>query len=651
MNYEYCTALNHRNRVVKETEVEITPTKEERYISMFGYDNSIYEQLSITKSVQNFKGNFFCKYVYLDIDSVNLEESHTMAKEVVLRLYTMLGINPKSLFISFSGNKGFHIGLHQNIFGGFEPSKDLPDRVKVLVVRILMELFEVTMTDIENELKATKKKEYRHMDLSIYTPNRIFRVVNSCNQKSGLYKIGLTYDELTTLTLDEIKAMAVNPRTDYKPELPISQIQVMPYLKTLWEYALQFDIGAYAKDATQKGKAEFSIEGNSFNTPEKGNRNNDLFRQACMLFDKSDLSEEQVMQLVGLINATSSTPLPRHELDLLVRSAFKKTLPNKATKARQDEKVENFMDWFDEWADYYTAEARPLTCIFPEFDRDQEQNYIGKLMCLIGKGGTRKSYFAKNVVARNILDHNARVMYSSMEMGKVEMVNRLLDLMFPIEDNMPASKFYRMSVKKDKEGLKKSIRQAAKILQDNLILSNVAFKTVADYQKDLQKARELYGQIDILCVDGLSMMGGKGSEMERFEKHTAELKELAKQENIFVILICHTTKEAKQHTRDCAEYVRGSGKILDNCDFTISFSNLIDEYNSTPENIEYVREHAHLKYYNKRGTGAMWSKVYDFCGLSKSVTPSMREPFEFPDYDKFVKEHHKKGNKSSDNLF
>lgn len=654
MNYEYCTALNHRNKVYRESELDLKPTHEERYISMFGYDNSIHEHLGITGSVRGFKGHFFCKYLYFDIDSEDLQQSHDMAKSFTLLLYNMLGVNPKSLFISFSGNKGFHIGLHQNLFGGFSPFRDLPARIKVLAMLVLMGCFEVRMEQIQEQVKAAGKHEFNHMDLSIYTPNRIFRMLNSYNAKSGLFKIGLTFDQLTTLSLDQIKELAKEAQS-YKFEVPPSQIKPLPELEGLWQYALSFDIEGYnaevAKGTLPAWNGSQSRQAGYFSTPEKGSRNNDLFRQSALLFDKSELSEQQVLELILLVNLTSKEPLPDEEVRILVHSAFRKTLPNRKAKAPAVREVEVLNDWLDAWADYYTAEPTPLTFVFPAINRDQEENLSGKLACLIGQGGTRKSYFALNLVAENILLHDARVIYSSMEMGKVEMVNRILDIVFEPKEGMPASKYYRKSLLINKTEYLKEIKAAAAKLEDKLILSDVTNKTTDDYYRDLQKTTELYGKVNILCVDGLSMMGGSGSENERFEKHTKELKGLANATGLFIPLICHTTKEAKQYTRDCAGYVRGSGKILDNCDFTISFSNIINEHRSTPENIEYERDFAHIKYYNKRGTGMTLNAIYDFNGLSKKISPSDREPNHYPEYDAFVGSYNPKKKKRNEDSF
>lgn len=648
---------------MKESELSASPTDVERYFSMFGFDNTIYQHLEVTKTasgnptVSGFKGNFFCRYLYFDIDSDNLEDSHNMAKNLTLLLYNILGVNPKSLFISFSGNKGFHIGLHQAIFGNFAPRKDMPLKMRILATKILCECFEVTMEEL-NKASESKgnKKVYNLMDLSIYNDNRIFRVINSKNLKSGLFKIGLTFEELNTLSIEQIKEKATTPQS-YKPEIPAGQLVEMPEMKALWDFAVNFDSAAYDEGFKKTNKGTTSTS-SIFFVPDEGGRNNAFFAQATHLADYSELSEGQILSIIQSINQGCKIPLPDDEIRTLVRSAFHKVRIKKA--AQQEPKfeqkaiskeVEIYNDWLNEWAEYYMQEPKQFTYLFPQIDKDQEHNFSGKLACFIGQGGTRKSYGALNIVAQNVMSHNARVMYSSMEMGKVEMVNRLLDMSFEPEGGISASKICRRNLKIGGTEYLQQLKSAIVEYDDRLILSSVSDKTTEDYYRDYKKAVELYGAVDFLVVDGLSMMGGKGSETERFEKHTKELKGLANATGLNIILICHTTKEAKQWTRDTTGFARGSGKIFDNCDFTVSFSNLIDEQASTPENIEFVNNLGHIKYYNKRGTGLTLNAIYNFSGTTKKITPAQYDPRHFPEYDYFVKNYNRKNKSKDDDAF
>lgn len=660
--------IQNRGRVVHGSSISLVPFHAERYLSMFGFDKSIYEHIEIKKTeidengklkypngtVSGFGGFYFCNTVYLDIDIEDAQqESLDCAKRVVHLFYEKLNVNPKHLTIAFSGNKGFHIGINKNLFGGIEPDKELPKTIQILVGSIVAELFDTSLIAIDQHLKEQKVKNYHGIDLGIYNANRIFRVLNSKHVKSGLYKIGLTSKELFTMALEDILTMAKQPRPDYKPEYITSELKPNENLVRLFADAKKFDSEAYNKEFN-KSKGGTS-QGNFFSPPIPGNRNSSLFAQACILFDHSQFNEESVRQLVACINLASEKPLADDEVRNIVKSASKRTSKNQkketVTNPTITNDLETFNVWFDEWVDYYTKEQSGLTCLFREIDEDNEFNYEGKLACLIGKGGSRKSYGALNIIANNIQSYNARVAYSSMEMGKVELVNRILDIVCEPQEKLSPSVTLKQLVRQDKEGIRLAMKDTMAHIDSHLVLSNQSFMTAEDYEKWVQRTIEIHGDIKILVVDGLSAMGGKGTETEVYSRNTLALKEIAKKYNLFVILICHVTKEAKAYERDPKDKVRGSEKILDNADFFISFSQLIDEFTSTPDNLKYSRSCGFAKYYNKRGTGLTLDKVFFMDSLTKKIEETNRPADDFPTYEKFIADFSAKQKKNSKDKF
>ncbi|MBW3128856.1 primase C-terminal domain-containing protein [Hymenobacter profundi] len=656
MNYEIVRgSLTNRGTVKPRAEIALTPTSEEFYLSLFGFDNSIYEHLQLNHTVSGFAGSYFCEFLYFDLDrNGDLWGVLESARDLLRRLHQRFQLSPKQVYLSFSGSKGVHIGFHQSLFGGFAPSPQLPQQIQVLAARLLAECHDLTLDEMQARHVEAKKAggNFADADLGIYNPNRLFRVINSLNKKSGRYKVGLTSEELFNLPLTEIEALAAQPRTDYKPETKLTAQVAIPELAALWEYARTFDVAAFTKSTTGKGS---TIDRDFFAPPQTGNRNNELFKQACHLFDHSDLYETHVLQLVSLINDASGVPLPNDEVRTLVKSAFKRTQQGKAqakasvlgTQPAATDKVEIWSDWTEEWLEYYTQAPSPMTCLLPEIDEDQEHNLKGKLAVFIGSGGTRKSYFLQNVITHNVLGYGQRVLYSSMEMGKPETVNRFLDMYFEPEEGLAASKRLQRYARENKDDTREMLRLGSQTINDQLILTSVGGKTTQDYERDIQNTIRLYGSLDILAIDGLSVMGGKAKdETERFNLITLELKELAKRYNLFIMLICHTTKACAAHTRDARPFVRGSEKILDNSDFSISFANIIDAVRSTPENIQYASHLAHIKYYNKRGSGKMLNQLLQFDGLRKSFSASPAPLLEYPDYDTFVREHNRQARKA-----
>lgn len=209
-------AKNRRNNIVPITSVHTVSRDYEAYTSMFPYDELIVHHVKANGTVSDFKGKYHCRYVFLDFDdSENLQNSLEDARKAFMKLCE-IGVNENLINIYFSGGKGFHIALSAELFGGIEPGNDLPERVKRFAV------------DIFSNLKS--------FDDSIYNANRFFRLPNSKHEKSGLYKIPLTAEELLNLNIEAIKKLAVEPREDFSYYKP-NKILVCEELKRIFQIA------------------------------------------------------------------------------------------------------------------------------------------------------------------------------------------------------------------------------------------------------------------------------------------------------------------------------------------------------------------------------------------------------------------------------
>jgi hypothetical protein len=137
---------------------------------------------------------------YLDFDGdINSEESFNILRNEVLmaiNYFNTYWYIPKDMIeLYFSGSKGFHIVIPYQIFG-LRPNRDLNIKNKMLAKLV------------------AKQCNSNNIDLSIYDRRRLFRLPNSINSKSGLYKIPINYETLKTITLNELIELASNPAID-----------------------------------------------------------------------------------------------------------------------------------------------------------------------------------------------------------------------------------------------------------------------------------------------------------------------------------------------------------------------------------------------------------------------------------------------------
>lgn len=562
--------ISNRGNIVELGTVQAVGCAYERYFTMFPYDNGIYDYKKQHGGVANYPGQRYAPMIFIDIDSADPEEAFNDLINFIQHLYDTYGLSQDDLYIYFSGAKGFHVGIHYRTLG-YDKNKlfnDVGERAKHFVD----EISNITI------------------DGKIYDRSRIFRVVNSLNKKSGLYKVPLNYEELQ-MGFGMVGSIAEEPRENFVRAKQAGQIRINEKLASIWN--------GYKKTV------ELSV----------GNRNNSLFSQACFLYDKG-LPKDSVYTYIGALNDTSEDPLYGAEVNQIVESAAKKTnykehLITYGTVGQ----------YAQEWYDSLRPEINKLSLGFDRFDREMRGKLRGKLGVILGKGGTKKSLFAQNIAAINI--NESRMLYSTMEMGAAELINRFVN-MTEINEGAYLQYLERENEANPGAALREFEKNVAPYYSDKLIISQNSGMTADEYAKMIDDVELKHGKIDILIPDGLSMMGGKGTETELANRHSKELKELAKDRDIFIPLIVHVTKEGDQTTRDLSRFARASEKIIDNCDFYISMSLFTDHMG------KYVLDRGNARLVNKRGTGNIIDVVYDFNQSKLSMRDNGKE---LADYD------------------
>lgn len=305
-------------------------------------------------------------------------------------------------------------------------------------------------------------------------------------------------------------------------------------------------------------------------------------------------------------------------------------------------------DLVDDWMKSAEGDIEnPLTTCMPTIDKILRRKLRGTVGAYLGKGGSKKSLLALQSCRQNVIKYqnNCTGIYSNMEMGIFQFVSRLMNMSVESPWDCGSSEFYDYQFtqafkerdKKRIEEIRSELKSKFKYLYgNNLLVNSRGSMTIEDYRKLIKRSKEINGRVDQLAIDGLSMMGSLGTETETYTTHSKELKDLAKQENIYIILICHVTKGCDKHTRDLQPFIRGSEKILDNVDFVMSMSQIINESLSTEETIKYYRDKGWIQFYDKRGTGEIVDLIYDFDSKNLLLSESDQDPrlFEVKKKDK-----------------
>ncbi len=142
------------------------------------------------------KGEPFLAPLYFDLDH---EEDPSVSQADAVKLIDFftkeLDLKETDIWVYFSGSKGFHVLINSEALG-IEPRNDLHKIYKHIAGYLIHRL------------------EINSLDLVVYTSSRMLRLSNSIHQKTRLYKVEISLEELRTLKLDEIKEIAEQPRRD-----------------------------------------------------------------------------------------------------------------------------------------------------------------------------------------------------------------------------------------------------------------------------------------------------------------------------------------------------------------------------------------------------------------------------------------------------
>lgn len=243
--------------------------------------------------------------LYLDFDDAgsfeNVRKDALMALSYLKICYK---IQEQYVRIYFSGNKGVHLIVPAEILG-IEP----------------MNLLHGVFKFIANSIKSYTPN--KTIDTKIYDNKRMFRIPNTKHEKSGLYKIPITSEELRTFSEEQIRAMAVQQRDicfqKYAGTNIFAQKQ---FQRMIDEYSI-FDKES-RKDRKFKTKYNFTppcIQKILEDGAEEGQRNITI---ACLagFCKNSGKSLSESIDFISEWNGRNIKPTPEGELQKTVKSIF-----------------------------------------------------------------------------------------------------------------------------------------------------------------------------------------------------------------------------------------------------------------------------------------------------------------------------------------
>jgi len=203
------------------------------YFSTFTYTGAIQEHQAKNDldavargkradgSLRNFGGPCFAPFLTFDTDCRDADGNpdpagcQFSAIDLVIALLE-LGVAQELIWPFYSGSKGFHVQF-PSMCAATVPSDDY---------HLIAKEF---CTSIADRAGVT-------IDPSLYRKLQPLRAPNSIHEKTGLYKVRLSLDELIELPFEKLRELAKRPRTF---QLPSYVSEPVPELVKLWQQAIQ----------------------------------------------------------------------------------------------------------------------------------------------------------------------------------------------------------------------------------------------------------------------------------------------------------------------------------------------------------------------------------------------------------------------------
>ena len=98
---------------------------------MYNHSEEIKNYFNTNGNLQGYNGSVGIGTIVIDIDvETDLNEALNIFRNFIRHLESKYELDLSTIRINFSGNKGFHLRLPVELFGGFDPSEELPSLIK-----------------------------------------------------------------------------------------------------------------------------------------------------------------------------------------------------------------------------------------------------------------------------------------------------------------------------------------------------------------------------------------------------------------------------------------------------------------------------------------------------------------------------------------
>lgn len=531
--------LNNRNKIYKISDFKLNGESRDCFRSIFLFDENLKYFVDKTSSVSGYLGKHIADAFCFDFDS---ENSIAVKNEVIkfcLYLESQFELPMDNIHISFSGNKGYHVTIP---IEAFTDKPEPKEHFYKIYKSIAIELTE----------------GFQFVDTKIYEMRRIFRLINTINSKSGLYKIPLSFDELDNCSIQEIRDLAKKPRKI--DSLPISEIGVNKYLNELFEkWNNHYFIAPPKIEENNKNLFLDILKGVG-----EGDRNDSAIKLSGMLI-KNGIDREFITGILSAWNKLNKPPLDEKELEYLIRSAFNRYTDKQTYKIE----IYNFQQAADKYREFIIKQSgKKINTGHSAIDNKIRGIMPGETMCILGKTSVGKSAFLQNIGLNYAKESGEPVLFFSMEMPLTSVFERSLQ----IETGLTGYEVENSFRKSEND-----INEKAKLLFGKI----PNFYTIEKAGLTLEQIKNLIlfaeqnvyrKKTGLVLIDYLGLVKGNRNDdiYQLVSKVARGMKDISKETNSPIIFLSQVTKKYSEYDELELGAARDSGSIDEASDFVLA---------------------------------------------------------------------------------
>lgn len=569
MYYRLCGHLADKGVLIPTTEdvyKHVSNLDVDHYKSIFLFNEEQYQEFKQRGSVAGMKDVVTNKLAF-DFDSADFPDVARRDALILVKRLMDHAIPEESIQIFFSGSKGFEVSV------------ELKDTM-------------LTPTEAKN-IASNLAKDLKSFDTSIYNATRIFRVPLTKHNKTGLYKVPLSLDDLSVSTVEQVKSNAkVNYTPDdiagaWKPAVLSGVLKKLkdttPKLeKTMASIVSDLDYSSidWSKKPEKLSPEKYALSLGFFESGERSHalmilgasnralgmdetHNYYALKAAADLqsqrtgsdkFSKDEIWKNIVSQIYSPLWMGGTYSV---KTDALLQ---KINMHIPASIKQQDMKdVVGISEGYEAFKHYARNIAENTMEVgIPSLDR-QLNFQRGRLYSILGSPGS-----GKTSLALNMINHTSKNSYHSMffsfDMSQYDVIQKLTQR----HTGMKRDELYDIYTSDNST----EIEKVSGILQDNYANVSFVFKTgqsIDEIKESIVKREQLLGiDIPLIIVDYLELVQSKFSDPTQASAEVIQgLREIAINTNKIVIVLLQPNKMSSTVDQPITSYnaAKGSASV------------------------------------------------------------------------------------------